>query len=74
MLEFVSLIKEVHPGIFVHSIHLDENLDADQRAGFFGNVDEQVAFVAEQLRAVEELSMGFDAIGFSQGALRCILF
>lgn len=67
MLEFAELIKGVHPGIFVHSIYLDQNLDADQRAGFFGNVNEQVDFVAEQLRGVEELKYGFNAIGFSQG-------
>jgi hypothetical protein len=33
----------------------------------FGNVNEQVDFVAEQLRNVTELSDGFDAVGFSQG-------
>ncbi|KAL5485072.1 hypothetical protein ACEPAI_7714 [Sanghuangporus weigelae] len=67
MLEFAELIKGVHPGIFVHSIYLDKNLDADQRASFFGNVNEQIDFVAEQLAGVEELKDGFDAIGFSQG-------
>ncbi|KAL5528296.1 hypothetical protein ACEPAF_7432 [Sanghuangporus sanghuang] len=67
MLEFAELIKGVHPGIFVHSIYLDKNLDADQRAGFFGNVNEQIDFVAEQLAGVQELKDGFDAIGFSQG-------
>ena len=69
MLEFAELIKGVHPGIFVHSIHLNENLDADERASFFGNVNEQVDVAAEQLRSVEELKDGFDAIGFSQGML-----
>jgi hypothetical protein len=34
MLEFVSMIKGVHPGIFVHSIYIEEDLSADQRAGF----------------------------------------
>lgn len=33
----------------------------------YGNVDEQVAFVHEQLNNVTELRHGFDAIGFSQG-------
>ncbi|PAV18878.1 palmitoyl- thioesterase [Pyrrhoderma noxium] len=67
MLEFADLLKEVHPGLFVHSIYIEENLDADQRAGFFGNVDAQLELVAEQLANVKELSQGFDAIGFSQG-------
>ncbi|KAH8119193.1 palmitoyl-protein thioesterase [Phellopilus nigrolimitatus] len=68
MLEFAELIKGVHPGIFVHSIYVEENLDADQRAGFFGNVDVQLEAVAAQLASIDELSRGFDAIGFSQGA------
>ena len=34
MLEFVQLIKEMHPGIFVHSVYIDEDLEADQKAGF----------------------------------------
>ncbi|KAH9929619.1 alpha/beta-hydrolase [Epithele typhae] len=67
MLEFIQLMKDEHPGLFVHSVHLDEDLEADQKAGFFGNVNEQLAFVAEQLSNVTELKHGFDAIGFSQG-------
>lgn len=35
----------------------------------FGNVNEQVAQVAEQIAAIEELQGGFDAMGFSQGIL-----
>jgi palmitoyl-protein thioesterase len=34
----------------------------------YGNVDDQVEQVAGQLKAVSELSGGFDAIGFSQGS------
>lgn len=34
MLQFASRIKEMHPGIFVHSIYIDEDLDKDRRAGF----------------------------------------
>ena len=34
MLKFAELVKDVHPGIFVHSIYVEENLDSDQRAGF----------------------------------------
>jgi palmitoyl-protein thioesterase len=33
----------------------------------YGNVNDQVEFVADQLAAVPELADGFDAIGFSQG-------
>ncbi|OJT12747.1 Palmitoyl-protein thioesterase 1 [Trametes pubescens] len=67
MLQFMSLIKEMHPGIFIHSVYLNETLKDDERAGFFGNVNEQISTVAEQLASVIELQGGFDAIGFSQG-------
>ncbi|EJD03145.1 palmitoyl-protein thioesterase [Fomitiporia mediterranea MF3/22] len=67
MLEFGKLVQGVHPGLFVHSVYIDKNLDADQRAGFFGNVNEQIELVTEQLADIEELKNGFDAIGFSQG-------
>lgn len=33
----------------------------------YGNVDQQLAIVAEQLTSIPELGRGFDAIGFSQG-------
>ncbi|OSD01302.1 alpha/beta-hydrolase [Trametes coccinea BRFM310] len=67
MLEFMDLIKEMHPGIFVHSVYQDEDLKEDERAGFFGDVNEQVRFAAEQIANITELQGGFDAIGFSQG-------
>lgn len=34
MLEFAELCKGVHPGMFVHSVYVDSNLEADQKAGF----------------------------------------
>jgi palmitoyl-protein thioesterase len=34
MLEFIEEIKQVHPGIFVHSILIEEELEADQRASW----------------------------------------
>jgi palmitoyl-protein thioesterase len=39
-----------------------------RRRGQYGNVDEQVELVAQQLKGVPKLSGGFDAIGFSQGS------
>ncbi|KAG8213988.1 Alpha/Beta hydrolase protein [Butyriboletus roseoflavus] len=67
MVQFESEVKKMHPGIFVHSVYIDQDTKADQRAGFYGNVDQQLAVVAEQLTSMPELSRGFDAIGFSQG-------
>jgi hypothetical protein len=40
----------------------------------FGNVDEQLAAVAEQLAAVPELRGGFDGLGFSQGGFGVVSF
>ena len=34
MLEFMNLIKEVHPGIFIHSVYLKEDLEEDRKAAF----------------------------------------
>jgi len=67
MLRFAEEIQTVHPGIFIHSVYIEEDLDKDRQAGFYGNVDEQVQFVSEQISAIPELVGGFDAIGFSQG-------
>jgi hypothetical protein len=33
MLEFAEIIKGIHPGIFVHSVYLAEDNQADSRAG-----------------------------------------
>ncbi|PFH52022.1 hypothetical protein AMATHDRAFT_2510 [Amanita thiersii Skay4041] len=65
--QFVSLIKDTYPGIFVHSVYLDKDIENDKRAGFYGNVNEQIQLVAIQLAAIPQLKGGFDAIGFSQG-------
>lgn len=34
MVRFQKEVKEMHPSIFVHSIFIDEDTSADQRAGF----------------------------------------
>ena len=33
ILEFISKVKQVHPGIFVHSVYVEEDLSEDQKAG-----------------------------------------
>ncbi|KAF8671770.1 Alpha beta-hydrolase [Rhizoctonia solani] len=67
MTEFAELIKQVHPGIYIHSISLSDDQSADQKAGWFGDVNAQVDIVATELSTIPELKNGFDAIGFSQG-------
>lgn len=34
MLDFLEGIKGIHPGIFVHSVYIEEELDKDRQAGF----------------------------------------
>lgn len=38
MLQFADLIREVHPGIFVHNIWVNEDIEKDQKAGFVSHV------------------------------------
>jgi len=38
MLEFQELVKQVHPGIFVHSVYIDRDLENDRRAGFVSEI------------------------------------
>ncbi|GMH40355.1 hypothetical protein BSKO_08259 [Bryopsis sp. KO-2023] len=63
-----SLIAELESeyGVFVYSIGFGSESE-DIKAGYFGNVNEQVAEACEKLAKVEELKDGFDAVGFSQG-------
>jgi palmitoyl-protein thioesterase len=67
LLKVQSSIAKMHPGIYIHSVYIDPDPKEDKRATFYGNVDEQVELVAQQLKDVPQLSGGFDAIGFSQG-------
>ncbi|KDQ21394.1 hypothetical protein BOTBODRAFT_25833 [Botryobasidium botryosum FD-172 SS1] len=67
MLKFGELIQKIHPRIFIHSVYIEEKASEDQKAGFFGDLEEQLEVVSEQLRGIPELQDGFDAIGFSQG-------
>lgn len=34
MLEFIEMMKEVHPGLFVHSVFISEKEEDDKKAGF----------------------------------------
>ena len=60
-------VRERHDGIFIHSVYIEPETQADEKAGWFGFVEDQLLTVATQLAGVPELSNGFDALGFSQG-------
>eukprot|EP00803_Ostreobium_quekettii_P007549 evm.model.scf_2008.3 EVM.evm.TU.scf_2008.3 scf_2008:13741-17931(-) len=54
-------------GVFVHSIATGIGEQEDIKSSYFGNVNEQVLQVCEELRGIPELQGGFNAVGFSQG-------
>ncbi|GME94070.1 unnamed protein product [[Candida] boidinii] len=64
-----DIIRLEVPGVYIHSIYLDEDESQDQQSSFFGKVMDQITQVCEQLQNVTELSEGFNAMGFSQGGL-----
>lgn len=65
----VELLSREHPGMFIHVISLDENPKTDERNTLFGNANDVVRKICEQLTHMKELDRGFDAIGLSQGGL-----
>ena len=34
MLECMQEVRDIHPGIYIHSIFVDQNLEEDRKAGF----------------------------------------
>ncbi|KFH69155.1 hypothetical protein MVEG_05956 [Podila verticillata NRRL 6337] len=67
MVELMQSINDIAPEVFIHSVSLAESESDDQRAGFFGNVNNQLEIVCRQLKDIKELQSGFNAVGFSQG-------
>ncbi|QDZ22486.1 palmitoyl protein thioesterase [Chloropicon primus] len=63
----VKHLIETELGVDVYSVQLAEKEDEDRDAGFFGNVNDQVAKVCEIIASDARLSKGYNAIGFSQG-------
>jgi palmitoyl-protein thioesterase len=64
-----ELAEEVHPGILVYNIRLDDDASADRTASFYGNLTLQIAKVCADLASHPILSTApaIDALGFSQG-------
>lgn len=67
MAKIIDLIQTQLPGIFVHSISLGDSLYGDFLASYFGDVNDQVARVCDELRSIPELKAGWIGLGFSQG-------
>jgi palmitoyl-protein thioesterase len=61
-------IKDLLPGIFVHSICTGSTPESDIASTYFGNVNDQVATVCSQLASLPQLHPhGYTALGLSQG-------
>jgi palmitoyl-protein thioesterase len=54
-------------GVFVHSIATGAGEYQDVWSSFYGNVNQQVGKVCDELASMDELRGGFNMIGFSQG-------
>lgn len=63
-----DLVDEINPGTYVHIISLADG-SADRSQSWFGNVNDQIDLVCDQLAKDPILSTApaIDAIGFSQG-------
>ncbi|RUP08314.1 palmitoyl protein thioesterase-domain-containing protein [Jimgerdemannia flammicorona] len=64
-----STIEQLLPGTYVYSVRIGDTDKDDQNSGFFGNLNQQVDQVCQQLRENKKLRDGFNAVGFSQGGL-----
>ncbi|GMT10317.1 hypothetical protein PFISCL1PPCAC_1614 [Pristionchus fissidentatus] len=62
-------LEEKIPGVYVHSLRLGNNFATDTKQSFFANMNELVAIVCLHIMKDPELQNGYNAIGFSQGAL-----
>eukprot|EP01099_Mayorella_cantabrigiensis_P004631 TRINITY_DN351_c0_g1_i3.p1 TRINITY_DN351_c0_g1~~TRINITY_DN351_c0_g1_i3.p1 ORF type:complete len:152 (-),score=30.84 TRINITY_DN351_c0_g1_i3:548-967(-) len=60
------LIEEQLPGIYVYSVMVGDSVEEDERAGFIGNVNDQLKEVYDKINSDSKLLGGFNAIGFSQ--------
>ncbi|XP_076624517.1 palmitoyl-protein thioesterase 1 [Colletes latitarsis] len=63
-----KLIEATLPNIYVYSIRLGNNTIEDVEHSYFGNINQQISQVCEQLSKDKHLKDGYNAIGFSQGA------
>jgi len=62
-----SFVEKKVPGIYVRSLMIGPNVEADTENGFFMNVNDQVEEVCAKLKNDSALKNGYHALGFSQG-------
>lgn len=62
-----SFVEKKVSGIYVRSLMIGPNVEADTENGFFMNVNDQVEEVCAKLKNDPDLQNGYHAMGFSQG-------
>lgn len=62
-----KLIEEHTNGTYVRSLEIGSNVVLDYESGFFIHPNKQIDYVCNQLAKDEQLTNGYNAIGFSQG-------
>lgn len=51
MLEFMSLVRNIHPDVFIHSIYVEEELSEDQKAGWVSFVHSKLVKIRQFVRS-----------------------
>jgi len=62
-----DVITETLGDVYIYSVQIGADEEADRKASFFGNVNDQLEQVCAQLKDDTRLRGGFNALGFSQG-------
>lgn len=63
-----DILTDKLPGVYIKSIRIGNNELEDVTNSYFGNINEQIKHVCNELNANDKLKNGYNAIGFSQGA------
>lgn len=63
-----DILTDKLPGVYIKSIRIGNNKLEDVTYSYFGNINEQIKQVCDELNANDKLKNGYNAIGFSQGA------
>lgn len=63
-----DILRDKLPGVYIKSIRIGNNELEDVKNSYFGNINDQIKQVCEELEMDVKLQNGYNAIGFSQGA------
>lgn len=66
-----DIYRDIYPGSAVYSVRLAEDSDGDRRSSFFGNLNDELSDVCQQIQNTKDLRLakGANMVGFSQGGL-----